>query len=441
MTATLPRLAALLNPATRRHSQSMNKPIQGNRRALLVAFHFPPIAQSSGVHRAKSLARYLPEFGWSPLVLTATKNAYEVYHEGNRPDFGDDVVVRRALAFDTARHFAIAGRYPGFLANPDRWMSWWPFAIARGWQMIRKYRPSIVWSTYPVATAHVIGAHLAKLAGIPWVADFRDSMTDETYPAEPAKRKKYEEIEARTVSGCDRAVFTAPGALEMYRERFPNEDDEKWQLVLNGYDEETFLNAEATEDTASSRTVLLHSGIIYPKERNPVGLFDALSQMKRRGAIDSDRFELRLRAPSNTEYVNGLVKEYDLGDLVTVRDPVPYEQAVSEMLAADGLLILQSEDCNHQIPAKIYEYMRAQKPILALTDPTGDTAGILRQSGARELFLSRLDSAAEIEAELQRFIDSLDDPAPGVVYPNADSFSRRSQVGTLAGIFDELARL
>ncbi len=407
---------------------------------MLVAFHFPPIAQSSGVHRAKSLANYLPEYGWSPLVLTATKNAYEVFHEGNKPVFGDDVVVRRALAFDTARHFAIAGRYPGFLATPDRWMSWWPFAIARGMQMIRKYRPSIVWSTYPIATAHVIGSHLARLARIPWVADFRDSMTDETYPADPSKRRTFEKIESRTVSRCDRVVFTAPGTLQMYRSRYPDVNESKWQLVLNGYDEETFLNAETTDAARSGRTVLLHSGIIYPKERNPVGLFDALSRMQRQGAIDSSRFELRLRAPGNTEYVHRLVKEYKLGDLVTVRDPIPYEQAVSEMLTADGLLILQSEGCNHQIPAKIYEYMRAQKPILALTDPTGDTAGILRQSGARELFLAQLDSAAEIETELQRFIESLDDSDSGVVYPNADSFSRRSQVGTLAGIFDELAR-
>ena len=137
--------------------------------------------------------------------------------------------------------------------------------------------------------------------------------------------------------------------------------------------------------------------------------------------------------------VNGLVEKYGLGELVTVREPVNYEQAVNEMLTADGLLILQSDDCNHQIPAKIYEYMRAQKPILALTDPAGDTAGILRQSGANELFIARLDSADEIETELQKFIAGLGNSESGILYPAADSFSRRSQVGTLAGVFDELS--
>ena len=417
----------------------MNRPDQRTRSALLIAFHFPPIAQSSGVHRAKSLARYLPEFGWSPLVLTATTNAYEVCHDDNEQMFGDDVVVRRALAFDTAQHLSIAGRYPGFLATPDRWMTWLPFAVARGLQMIRKYRPSVIWSTYPIATAHAIGSHLARRAGIPWVADFRDSMTDETYPADPAKRRKFEKIESRAVSESQRVVFTAPGTLQMYRDRYPNIDEQKWQLVLNGYDEETFADAESLEDASNSRTVLLHSGIVYPKERNPTGLFEALSRMQQRGAIDSGRFEVRLRAPGDAEYVNGLVEEYGLGELVTVREPVNYEQAVNEMLTADGLLVLQSDDCNHQIPAKIYEYMRAQKPILALTDPAGDTAGILRQSGANELFIARLDSADEIETELQKFIAGLGDSDSGILYPAADSFSRRSQVGTLAGVFDELS--
>ncbi len=419
----------------------MNRPDLKNRHALLIAFHFPPIAQSSGVHRAKSLARYLPDFGWSPLVLTATTNAYEVCHDDNEQVFGDDVVVRRALAFDAAQHFSIAGRYPGFLASPDRWMSWMPFAIVRGMQLIRKYRPGVIWSTYPIATAHAIGAHLAKCAGLPWVADFRDSMTDETYPAEPSKRRKFEKIESSAVSRCQRAVFTAPGTLQMYRDRYPDIDDSKWQLVLNGYDEQTFLDAESVEDTSSGRTVLLHSGIVYPKERNPTGLFEALSQMLGRGAIDASRFEVRLRAPGNAEYLHGLIDKYDLGQLVTVRDAIPYEEAVGEMLAADGLLILQSDDCNHQIPAKIYEYMRAQKPILALTDPTGDTAGILGQSGAQELFVARLDSAAEIETELQKFIAKLGKPDAGILYPNSASFSRRSQVEKLAEVFDELAQV
>ena len=89
-----------------------------------------------------------------------------------------------------------------------------------------------------------------------------------------------------------------------------------------------------------------------------------------------------------------MIIKYRLGQVVEIFPPIGYQAALAEMCAADGLLVLQSDDCSDQIPAKVYEYLRAGRPILALTDPEGDTAGALRLAGLHGI--ARLDSEREI---------------------------------------------
>ncbi|MBC7705319.1 MAG: glycosyltransferase, partial [Rhodoferax sp.] len=159
--------------AARHGKQSVTLP---DRKVLLIAYHFPPLAGSSGIQRTLRFVQHLPAFGWQPLVLSAQPRAY-LRTSG---DLGADVpagtVVRRAFALDTARHLALHGRYIGAMARPDRWVSWKFDAVRQGLRMIREFRPDVIWSTYPIATAHLIGAELHRRSGIPWVADFRDPM-------------------------------------------------------------------------------------------------------------------------------------------------------------------------------------------------------------------------------------------------------------------------
>src|SRR4051812_32426823 len=127
------------------------------KRILLIAYHFPPLRGSSGIQRTLRFARYLPEFGWQPAVLTATPGAYPEVAPASIAEIPAGVPVHRALALDTARHLALAGRYPGFLARPDRWKSWWLSAVPAGLALVRRFAPDALWSTYPIATAHAIG--------------------------------------------------------------------------------------------------------------------------------------------------------------------------------------------------------------------------------------------------------------------------------------------
>lgn len=411
-----------------------------SKRVLMIAYHFPPLRGSSGIQRTLSFVRHLPEFGWEPVVLTAHPRAYPATGNDQSNGIPDGVPVHPAFALDTARHLSFRGRYARAMALPDRWASWWLGAVPLGLHLIRKYRPSAIWSTYPIATAHLIGMTLQRLTGTPWVADFRDPMLEKTYPAEPAVRKAYGRIEAAALKRCSHATLTTPGALRDYAVRFPDVPGQRFSLIENGYDETVFADAfdSRAPRTQDQRFVLVHSGIVYPKERNPVPLFDAVAALRRQAVLGPDNFQLLLRATGHDAFLQRLIRERQIDDVVTLAPAIPYREALAEMLSADGLLLLQAGNCNNQIPAKLYEYLRAQRPIFALTDAGGDTAGALRKAGVDTI--ADLESRDGIARALAAFLEAArEGRAPIASLQTVMTYSRMAKTGELAGILDAVA--
>src|SRR5262249_15535504 len=144
-----------------------------------------------------------------------------------------------------------------------------------------------------------IGLTLHRVTGIPWIADFRDSMTEDSYPPEPAARRVYRLIERLTVRYCTQTIFTTPGTLRMYAERYPAIPRKPLAVIANGYDEENFLDAEQTvvrRDASHGCLVLVHSGLLYPSERDPRTFFAAVSDLRHAGAISPATVQIILRA-------------------------------------------------------------------------------------------------------------------------------------------------
>lgn len=381
----------------------------GAKRILMIAFHFPPLAGSSGIQRTLRFVQHLPAFGWEPIVLTAHPRAYASISDDLLREVPANVAVHRAFALDTARHLSIARRYPGVLARPDRWMTWRWGAKALGLRLIRRYNPDILWSTYPIATAHQIGSILHQYSGVPWIADFRDPMAQEGYPADPKTWQSFKRIEETAFKKARFCVFTSPGAARVYRQRYPETPPERTVLIENGYDEDSFTGLDASAAAKGplnpGKITLLHSGIVYPSERNPSQLFQAIGALLKSGDLNSKRFVIRLRATAHDDWLRSLALEHGIMDAIELAPPLLYRMALEEMLRADGLVILQATNCNEQVPAKLYEYLRAERPILGLTDPSGDTALTLRQAGCQHL--ARLDSREELISVLPRFVDEL----------------------------------
>jgi glycosyltransferase involved in cell wall biosynthesis len=413
---------------------------------LMIAYHFPPIRVSSGIQRTLKFCRYLLDHNWRSLVLTVHPRAYTATHDSQLKDIPAQIVVKRAFALDSARHLAIKGRYFSGLALPDRWVSWCLGGVVAGLGLIRRYRPMLIFSTYPIASSHLLGLWLHRITKLPWVADFRDSMTEPGYPSHPWQKKFYDWLEQRTIQHCARAIFTTSGAIRMYQQRYPNVCAKKWVLIANGYDEENFIKAEQSvhlqvfkHAKRPGQTVLLHSGVLYPSERDPSQLLQALVELKQAGTIDEANFKLVLRATGHDDYYAPLLQCMDLEDVVSLAPNVAYETALAEMLAVDGLLVLQASNCNHQVPAKIYEYLRAKRPILALTDPVGDTAAVLRSMGLTTI--TPLDDKAAIMATLLTFLQQLNNQTFEVApYTTIQAYSRQAQTQLLAQLFEEVCQ-
>lgn len=410
------------------------------QRVLLIAFHYPPMHGSSGLQRTYRFAEYLRDFGWQPAVLTIDPGAYPAT-SASCPDL-EGVDVCRAFGLDSARQLSLFGRYPGFIARPDRWVSWWLGGVFSGLKLIRRFRPDVLWSTYPIATAHLIGQTLAQRSGLPWVADFRDPMAHDGYPEDVATWQSYLRVEQKVFSVATAATFTTGGALAFYQQRYPA-TGAKFHQIENGFDEDAFAAAERNLQIVNAgrtgQIVLLHSGVVYPQWRNPRMLFRAIRQLADAGHPLVQRLCVRFRAAAHGEFIAQLASEENVSNFMELLPDVDYIEALSEMMTVDGLLLLQSAECNAQIPAKFYEYLRAGKPILALTDLQGDTAKLLR--GHFGHLLADLASAGDIKRALVAWLDALSDgiersePAPSVA-----ACSRRARTGQLAAVLNSVMR-
>lgn len=407
------------------------------RQVLFIAMHFPPYATGSGYLRTLKFCEYLPQFGWKPVVLTMTARTY-----GNpQPDrpFAPQYPIYRAAALDAARHLAIRGRYPGAIALPDRWASWTPHAIWLARKAIRTHRPDVIVSTYPVATAHLIGLAIHRLYGIPWVADFRDPMVDETYPSEKSTRMVRSWIERKTVERSSLCVFTSPGTCALYRARYPAKAQESMTVIYNGYDEKDFERRAPPEGDGRVDSVspyrLVHSGVLYRDIRDPSAFFQALATLKNSNEVSAGKLQVILRSSGSIEHYGSELAKYCIEDMVKLEPALQYPDALEEMMRADGLLLFQGRAANRQIPTKLFEYFRSQKPILALVDEQGDTAKLIRSHNAG--FLVQMEDPAAIASALRKLLSSPRN-LPPASSAGTRQYSRKASAERLAGALNLL---
>ncbi|HKT48024.1 MAG TPA: glycosyltransferase [Candidatus Acidoferrales bacterium] len=414
------------------------------RRALMISFHVPPCRGSSGLQRTLSFCRYLPENGWAPVVLSANPRCYTDRGADQLADIPASVPVHRAFGLDTARHLSLAGRYPSWMALPDRWISWYLGAVPAGLRLIRRYRPEVLWSTYPLSTAHLIGLTLHRLTGIPWVADFRDPMTEvdaitgKNHPGDPSLWRVRRWIESHTVRACTRAVLVTPGSLRIHAERYADLPASRWSVISNGFDEHTFAGSEHIRppENQNRPLMLLHSGVLYPTpDRDPGALFAALAKLRAEGRISKDTVKIVLRATGHDARYRQQIRELGIEDLVSLEPQIGYREALAEMLSADGLLLFQGYTSNPAVPAKLYEYLRAKHPIFALVHHEGDTAATLRQAGVGRIV--PLDNSEKIAAEFPSFLEGLRRQSePVATEAEIYRHSRRAKSAELASLFN-----
>ena len=243
-------------------------------------------------------------------------------------------------------------------------------------------------------------------------------------------------IERKTMDAAARVVFTAEYTREIYSARYPGLRD-KSVLIPNGYDEANFPKRQKDDTRSTKCLTFVHSGALQPAGRNPRSFFEALSKLKEKRTICASRLQIVFRASGFEEEYRKMADDLGVSDLVALKGYIPYDQAIEEMANADALLVFQGSAFNHAVPAKLYEYLYARKPILGILDKTGETQRVLKDVGITNT--ASIHDAEEIAKLVGVVIDTIGEESPFLGNPLAiEQYSRRNQTRKLRSILEEI---
>ena len=341
------------------------------KRVLLISFYFPPFHKSSGSLRILKFAKYLPENGYDPFILTAHPFAYEKKDDTLLRQLSPSLHVHRTLALDAKRHLSFKGRYPDILALPDRYASWIPLAIASGLLLLHKYDIDLIFSSSPTLSNHVIANALRRLTKKPWVADFRDPAWDEYYLKNNLDSRVRRNIEKATLLNADRVTVTTPGMRNLYKRRYSERLENDIQVIEYGFEYPDFEHVISRNGHITYPVKFLHAGLLDREDRDPLPFFHAVRIYKHHHPNAGKDMQIDLIAPGDEGLYQREIDKLDLTDIVHIKSPLPYDEILQTMADSDVLLLFQGKSCDLQIPAKLYEYLRIGKPVLALTTQQG----------------------------------------------------------------------
>jgi glycosyltransferase involved in cell wall biosynthesis len=387
-------------------------------RVLVVTATFPPDG-GVGSLRTLRLLKHLAETGTEQEVLTVAPSTYRpgtVLDVERLALIPPGVVVTEAPALRpiarlvaalrrrtspaggtgprpaSAAREAVAGREGGLrrvgraaralVTLPDAEASWILPAVRRGLRRTHAARPDVIYSSGPPYSAHVVAGTIARLRGIPWIADFRDPWArapwrDDRFGFE---KRAWAIFEREIVVRADAAIFVTQANPDDFAAQYGVSVARKFYVIPNGCDLGDFEGLKG--HPAAGRFVLLHAGSLYGA-RDPSPLFRAVATGVADGRIDPSRFRIRLIGRIGIPGVNleSTLRALGIAHLVEFVPHVPRLQALQEMVDASALLVIQPVT-RLSVPGKLYEYLAARRPILGLAEPSGDTAALLRRTPA-----------------------------------------------------------
>ncbi len=384
------------------------------RKVLLLTYHFPPSA-AAAVHRMLGLVRFLPRFGWQPIVVAPPR----IHYEPEDASLLDQVppgtpVVRVPLGGKLLRYLAPSGH-------------WLPRAWRACRQIVREQRPEAVITSSPPGCIHYLGLGLQARYGLPWLTCFRDPWVANFHERSSALFDRLGERLVVRRASC--IVANTPLGMEGLRRAYPEQAD-KIVTITNGFDPPELPAPAAPR---GETLTLLHAGELY-HGRDPRGLLDALAQRR-----EEQRLVFVGRQTEAQYDLAAEVRRRGLEAHVELAGQVSYAEALARMRQADILLLLHRPGFLISVPAKLYEYLRAGRPVLALAEPDSDIGWVLRQSSVLHRIAAPHDGAgirralAELVAEVRR-------GAPVVADPRAlECFTREHMARLFARCLDACA--
>lgn len=380
-------------------------PAEGRPKVLVLAYDYPPRGWS-GVQRTVKFVKYLPLFGWDPVVVAPANWFADVPLDTSFCREVEHAATVRTPALTRESFDRLAGNLWRILGPflkrigkneawlrdglgwrleallfPDEGMAWLPYAVRAGVAVARTQKPAALYATAPPFSTLLAGRIIAARTGLPWVADLRDLWVDNPTRRLPGRIKRALDrwLERKVLSGADRIVTTTRAGAGLLRDKFPEKGDHI-SVIYNGFDEEDFPPADPRRESSgpNGRLLLSHVGSLYA-ERTPEPFLRALARFLDRHP--DARARLRVRFVGEVSAFEQVFRRYEGLGVVTVEPPVEHPEAVKLMRSSDALVLLMPRGDERVVYAKLFEYMAAGRPILGVMPPDAEVAELLRESG------------------------------------------------------------
>ncbi|MDQ6828452.1 MAG: hypothetical protein M3081_06250 [Gemmatimonadota bacterium] len=469
--------------STRPFFRTADAPAQ-TKRLLLLSYHFPP-AQAVGALRWQKFARFIAERGWgldvitlhpsdlkskdpsrlaelpegmrvlgvprsSPLIERIEHEVWTIYRKLSPRRVG----VATEAAENAQAPFPKAERRPGSLGHAEMhwarhvprdfvrtYYAWLEYARTGAWAhdaaelAMRVADPRVhlaIVSCGPPHMVHDAGRRVARRVGRPFIMDMRDPWRLVQRLPEEVASPLWMRLAARHERDAVRdatlvVANTAPLRAAM-QARYPDAAD-RIITVMNGYDDERLPRTRR-----DARFTLLYAGTIY-LDRDPRLLFRAAARVIRELALTPAQFGMEFIGAADTyagAEIVGMAAQEGIREFVRSRPPMSRAMAMQE-LAGATMLVSLPQDSDMAIPSKVFEYMRFEAWVLALTTPQSATAGVLGVTGADVCAPDDVDGIAAVLARRYRQF------AAGEMPPRLaqdERFSRRTQARILLDAID-----
>ena len=340
------------------------------KQILIITYFFPP-SNAVAVHRILRFCKWLPRHGWEPIVLTVNNGHYDIYDTELNRFVPDDLKVYKAYSFEYFSN-RFLGKFQKKvmrrIAIPDRQIIWVPDAVLKGKQIIDKHDINIVFTTLGPHSTALIGYFLKIMTGVKWVMDYRDPWCLNPFKSlSPLRYTLEKRLEDLMLHYSDYNLTTSDLMTKLFRENYP-EIANRFCTITNCYDEELqYVNEiESVNYQLNRKYRIVHTGFFYSR-RKPTNFLKALIELVKKYPNLQDKIEVLLVGGMSTSIkeeilnING-IRLIDFRSIGTVS----YRESMQYICSADLLLVINGTEKkdNIFIPAKIFDYIAARKPVL-----------------------------------------------------------------------------